>query len=683
MNKKQKLISMTLGVVILGEVMLPSNCFLENKAYAEIIKEKNPINILNVTTPNNEETATYSQFVEKLNESLKASEESLDKFFELCILRNTQAKDELEKSNVNTKIINELENLKNTSLNSIKILESTNSLNKEQLKIKDSILKTLNTRISYVEDELKVLKSDSKDKKELDNLKAKATKSAKDMFNAYYEYNESINTYINNNPQMLNCKGLNNIINPYIVNSNIDVSSALKDSTTGIFPGDVKENEKPVQNVNVNIDMNYKNLDFLKIAYAPGASTGILRSTNFYVPAGQTITIEVPNEVGNLDVQIGCHSDKLIFSNPYDLKRKPFIALRKTLKPGVNKISSKFGGLLYFIPTQSVNKDCTLKVSGVLNAPRFVIGKTSLEEWKKMINGASVPFGEVENDNIIISLPTENLKKINNPTEGLNRWNEILNHYNKLTGLPYTLEGNKDSIPNGFKSVFDRQFRYVSDTQISAGLMHAGYPMMMPMLIKWGKGTRNYPELSMDSTFLSSSTGWGFWHEVGHEFQQNPWKWAEIVESTNNLFCLYMLDYYGLPCRLSEVDAKKGKTEYEKGIEFATKDDASKNFNDDSQTDPLTRLVMFRQLQLAYGWDFYTKLYTETRNNDTSNTVYTLPNAQENRINYFVLNTCKISGNNLLEFFDHWGLKYSKETENTINNLNLPKPKEEIWLLKK
>lgn len=67
---------------------------------------------------------------------------------------------------------------------------------------------------------------------------------------------------------------------------------------------------------------------------------------------------------------------------------------------------------------------------------------------------------------------------------------------------------------------------------------------------------------------------------------------------------------------------------------------------------------MFWQLHLAYGEDFYPnlhKLYRELPKDK-------LPETDEDEIQAFIFNTSKVAKQNLLPFFDQWGLKVSQET---------------------
>ncbi len=96
---------------------------------------------------------------------------------------------------------------------------------------------------------------------------------------------------------------------------------------------------------------------------------------------------------------------------------------------------------------------------------------------------------------------------------------------------------------------------------------------------------------------------------MGHEYQQVAWFWNDIVEVSVNIYSLYIQDYYGNPSRLLTKD-DSGQTYYDAAFAFLNNNDANKNFN---QIGLFERLVMIRQLQMAYGWEFFTNLHIAYR----------------------------------------------------------------------
>ena len=344
-----------------------------------------------------------------------------------------------------------------------------------------------------------------------------------------------------------------------------------------------------MSNEKVKVNLDYADLAYLRMLVAPGN----WQSTGLYAPPGCTITIELPDMIEHLDVQVGAHTDKLGHLMTWD--RAPIVALRDTLKPGTNQISSPFGGLIYLIPTKSENgKNATVTISGAVKAPYFILGETDVTEWNETIKKHPAPWAELQGKNVIHTVPSSIIQDLVSPDELMRNWDDLVNQYSKLVGL-------EENQPLPHRTP-DRQHRYTSDIQISAGYMHAGYPMMIPI--------EPAAAQTVDfSRIKDLHDGWGFWHEMGHEYQQVPWFWNDIVEVSVNIYSLYMQDYYRNPSRLLTVD-KNGLTYYDVAFEFLKSKDPDKNFN---QIGLFERLVMIRQLQMAYDWDFFTNLHTAYR----------------------------------------------------------------------
>jgi hypothetical protein len=193
--------------------------------------------------------------------------------------------------------------------------------------------------------------------------------------------------------------------------------------------------------------------------------------------------------------------------------------------------------------------------------------------------------------------------------------------------------------------------------------MHSGYPIMLHQ----GESSKGLVDIE-----TIQHNGWGYWHELGHDYQQSPWYWKSIIEVTTNLHSLHIQTKYGNKSRL--VTNKS----YDNALTFVNNTNTNKDFNDDKQVDVFTRLVMFYQLKLAYGWNFYTKLHIAYREMPTNE----LPKTEQQKIDEFVVMASKTCRENLLEFFYKWGLKYSEDAKQKVMAMNLPQPKKQIWTLK-
>ncbi|GHI00090.1 M60 family metallopeptidase [Neobacillus kokaensis] len=418
------------------------------------------------------------------------------------------------------------------------------------------------------------------------------------------------------------------------------------------FPGPVPQDAALINNKEIQVDFDYEDLSHLRMGYPPGNWI----STGLYAPAGGMITIDVPEGTEDLYVQVGSHTD--VLTGKPSWSRMPVVALQQKLEPGTNQIKSPYGGLVYLIPKKAkANTKANVNISGGVASPTFVKGKTSNEEWHNYIKNNPAPWGELVGEHVIFTLPKEMLLTIKDPSALMEQWDTITASYNTFVGI-------SREMPVPHRSP-DRPHRYVADVQISAGYMHAGYPIMIP--IDPAASHVVDPELAL-------VRGWGFWHEMGHEYQQNPWKWGDITEVSVNIYTLFIQEKFTEVQRLLQK-SPDGKSHYDRAFEFIANPSSSKKFTD---LDGMDQLVFFKQLQLAYGWDFYTKLHLAYRELDSS----TLPTTDQQKKDMLLYMTSKIAGNNLVSFYQKWGWSITEEGIQKVNALNLPEPEAAVETLR-
>ncbi|MCM3492510.1 M60 family metallopeptidase [Paenibacillus lactis] len=413
------------------------------------------------------------------------------------------------------------------------------------------------------------------------------------------------------------------------------------------FPGKVADDAFVVNNREVEVDFDFPNM-----MYTHALPSKNWVSTGLYAPPGKAVTLEVPEGAEHLTVQIGSHDDDLRGASKWE--RAPLVVNHQKLAPGRNQVNSPYGGLIYLIPLKSKpGVKVKVSISGAVEAPRFVLGETTAEQWEAIRNlPPSVPFAELQGKRIVLTVPSELIRDVSNPEELMQTWDEIYDSYDELVGLH-----SERAMPH---TAHKMNRRYVADVQISSGAMHAGYPIMLPF---------SYAPNLLDIDYLRSSA-WGFWHELGHEYQQRTWTWGDVGEVTVNIFSLYTQERYGNPSELLKVGSD-GQDYYDRAISFASSDDPDKKYGSIGNYE---RLVMFKQLQLSYGWDLYTRIfeaYREMPQSDIQNTVDT-----------FALVASREAGEDLTQFFSQWAIGLTDQGKDKIKALQLPQPQQEMWLLR-
>ncbi|MGN4445767.1 putative mucin/carbohydrate-binding domain-containing protein [Bacillus cereus group sp. MYBK79-1] len=368
-----------------------------------------------------------------------------------------------------------------------------------------------------------------------------------------------------------------------------------------------------------------------RMSFSPYEPTGV------YVKPGEEVVIQVEG-TQQIKAYIGTYS--------YE-KEEP---KQFNLNPGENKISSPNGGLLYFYNYHNTGEVVAKVKKGGTPNPLFILGKHTTEDWKRMLKESPNPYAiEMKGENSLLTMHPETVAehlKQEDPAALLKKHDEIINIEHKISGL------SKDGV--GVANQGKHSIHFVEDWYTD-NYMYATY-----YRTAYSKGNLesvlNLEELTND--------GWGPWHEVGHQHQQNTWLWDGLGEVTVNIYSLAVQTTFGHKTRLEQ----EGR--YEAAFAYLGKPDAQEKMN------VFEKLVMFWQLHLAYGDQFYPNLHQMYRLlHDTE-----LPKSDEEKKQMFIYMTSKVAGQNLIPFFDKWGLIANDATREKIEKLNLPKLEKEIWL---
>jgi hypothetical protein len=396
------------------------------------------------------------------------------------------------------------------------------------------------------------------------------------------------------------------------------------------FPGEVPFSAKPVRE-NIEIDTSHPRW----------------HSTGLYAAPGQIIRVDVPANAVNhgFKVRIGAHTDTLWHLDQWE--RFPDISLVFPIQAEHVRAANPFGGLIYVeVPNKTTVSSFTATIQGGVEAVRFVLGETTLEQWAQVRRDSGAPWGEVESGSLILTAPLADLKKLGNPDELMGFWNKILMAQADLAGWPPTPASPE---------------RIVFDQQISAGYLHSGYPVMGPLSLAGPSLSTEYMERSGDF----EGGLWGYYHELGHNHQSDDWTFRGTVEVTVNLFTLYAYEVVnGIPV----AQNARGSAEFRK------KEIQSINWTnpDFSKLDPFQALVMYEQLQQAFGWDTFKTLFRKYR---------ALPDAERPKTDLekrdrWMVEFSRQTGKNLGPFFQAWGLETSPEARASIQQLPCWAPEE-------
>lgn len=370
-------------------------------------------------------------------------------------------------------------------------------------------------------------------------------------------------------------------------------------------------------------------------------------STGLYAAPGAAITVTLPADaVGKrLGVRIGAHTDGLWDKDKWS--RWPALSWARQLDQAMTRHANPFGGAVYItVPRDAGGGSITVKISGAVEAPLFVLGTTTVEQWKKL-REAPGPWAELAGKRIILTVPSSEVRLIDDPTAVLTFWDEAITAQDRLAA--WTAEDTR------------RQERFVCDRQISAGYMHSGYPIMAHMDVS----DDNVSLALLKGTPLSPG-GWGQWHELGHNHQNGMWTPGNQGEVTVNLFSLRVqLVMYG-----SKPDTVWGGNlapAKRKAAIAAFRADETKN---PGTWDPATGLIFYWQLIDGHGWDVLHRVLASYRSSPPKPELRTDPQKWEEWLRRYSRETKRDLG----PFFKAWRMPVSDAV------LDEARGQGEVWL---
>ena len=402
------------------------------------------------------------------------------------------------------------------------------------------------------------------------------------------------------------------------------------------------QNEKSVKSENRTFTVPGKgDVEVLKqqerknMAFSPYEPTGL------YAKPNEQITINVE---GNQDIQVYIGTYSYDASWREDSKIKSF-----TLKPGINTIQSPNGGMIYFYNKQQGGTIRTTITAGGTTTPFFELGKHTKQDLINMLDQyPNAHAVELKGERVLITASPARVKKYllgsnTDPVQLLKKMDEATRIQDKVAGLSeeqvdkhYVHYVEENHSPDYYMYATSYRTAYVGDA--------IQYVLDINKFIK---------------------DGWGPWHEAGHLRQQSPWKFYNMTEVQNNIYSLSVEKAFNQPSNLEKSGI------YPKAFQYL--EQGNKNY--DEISDVFVKLVMLWQLQLAYGEDFYPKLHQLYRDMPSSE----LPQTDENKKQLFMISASKVAKQNLIPFFEKWGLRPNNDTIQKVAALGYPILTAEIW----
>ena len=395
------------------------------------------------------------------------------------------------------------------------------------------------------------------------------------------------------------------------------------------FPGAVSSNATRITRT-VTVNGNQSGLPS-QFGYS-GARSDIRMSTGLYAPPGEVITVLVEQETSELEfsILIGAHTDGLWGKDI--IKRHSKIHRDWEIENTSTEVANSFGGPIYVsIPAGSVFGDIELTISGAIRAPMFVLGDTSDFEWLYSERENPAPWAELISNNFIMTVPSSEIRELNNPSQLMNWWDTALNMEHQLYGF----------------EPWPRVERAVFDVQISIGWMHSGYPFMAHDL--------SVPDV-VNYTYMSENGDWGMFHELGHNHQWMPSTLPGNTETSCNFASVYLME------DLVGIEGHGAVNPQQRESRMREYFDDGSNI---SNWSVWTALDTFLIIKEEWGWDVIT---------ETLSLYYTLPTDEIpvgdiEEFNYWVMHLSNTTGYNLAPYHAAWGFPINQQSYDTLDHL--------------
>ena len=362
-------------------------------------------------------------------------------------------------------------------------------------------------------------------------------------------------------------------------------------------------------------------------------------STGLYAATGELVTVTMPAaaaEAGGFHVRVGAHSDG-IWGRP-EWARIPEISRRFPMSATKTFVANAFGGLIYVeVPADAGIGSIAVEIEGAVAAPLFVLGETDLAAWRNEIRHAPAPWAEIVGRNMIVTTHASEVRGLDDPAAVAEAWDRVLDLNAELAAWPSTARSSPE--------------RFVVDRQISVGYMHSGYPLMAHL---------NQQANLVNAEHLRSECSWGFFHEVGHNHQVDDWTFDGTVEVTVNLFTLYVYEFL---CGIPVTENERGSAAF-RAEQMARYDFANPDFKQ-WKREPFLALVMYEQMQQAFGWDAFRQVFATYRALADAER----PKSDDEKRDQWLVRFSRQVGRNLGPFFEAWGVPTSQSARDSISDM--------------
>ncbi|MFJ2269543.1 M60 family metallopeptidase [Streptomyces sp. NPDC087849] len=366
--------------------------------------------------------------------------------------------------------------------------------------------------------------------------------------------------------------------------------------------------------------------------------------TGLYVPAGTPLSLTVQPHDGLLPT---------LWIGAWDYYGEITEPRSYPLTAGANTVTDPRGGPVYLTLTGRGERAGVLVRSGAVPMPVFALGHTTEADYQRQLDALTAsPYVELHAPHTIMTLTREGalLYRGEDHAALLGLVETIIDSHARISGL------------DGSKPVHRRKagpYHFTEVSKVPSGV--GAYAT---------HGYNGFPRAYLDrATTVEGlrTRGWGLYHELGHLHQQFAYKPGGLTEVTVNIYSLAAQRTLKQPSNLLTVDPATGLTYFRSAQQkFGTA-----GLTYEKSFGAYEKLVPLRQLELAFGDDFWPRLHKLVRE-ENPQSEYT-----ENDKRYRALATysSRVAGYDLTDFFvNTWAFPIDATGRAELAALNLPTP---------
>lgn len=319
-----------------------------------------------------------------------------------------------------------------------------------------------------------------------------------------------------------------------------------------------------------------------------------------------------------------------------------------TLKPGSNILNDQPGGMLYLSVEGGSSASVALKTIGIAEAPRFVLGRTSNEEFREMLDRpTNVPWVEYVSERTVLTVDRATALKYRDQDQ-----KRLMESYDTIARVQDAVNnvGDGKTAPSPLVQHITVDSRQTQGVARATDGRVAFNPAYADVLLSPGKLAQRPHAFHVPH----DKRTWDVWKELGRHRQLAPLGGDGLGEATASLYATAVERHFRTGNGFSLGPPQLSKT-------------LAKLREADPSSADVQRAVMLDQLRLAYGEKFWPKV------NDLA--IKDKPSKPRSSRDNLILMTSVVTGEDLRDFFAKSKLFPSKDAVKVLDKLNLRMPK--------